>query len=433
MAEIQAFRGIRYNLGHVGSLSDVIAPPYDVITPDLQDLLYRKHPCNVVRLELNRQEPGDDEANNAYIRASRFFRTWMEQGVLFTETVPAIYVYHLEFPLEGRQYLRRGFMARMRLERFGEGKVFPHEETYRAPKIDRLMLTAVCKANFSQIFVLYPDPQCEVDALLDQAISNLTPLQAVDHLGVIHRVWPVTDLGVITRLASLMGPKPVFIADGHHRYETACDYRDQVRDSGIFRPDHPSNYVLTYFVAMEDPGLVIFPTHRLLRNVGRWTAEMLRQRLQGPFRLRFAGHGLESAPEVWEDLATASAAASFGFYTPADQVWTIAEITEEGLRLMDQIAQDHHEPWRRVGVCIFHRLVLQHLLELIDFPKPHYVHLISEVMEACKRELFDLVALVPPVSVRQLREVSLMGERFPQKSTYFFPKPAAGLVINPLE
>lgn len=433
MPEIQAFRGIRYNLGHVGSLSDVVSPPYDVITPELQDALYRKHPCNVVRLELNRPEPADDEANNAYIRAGRFFKTWLSQGVLMVETAPAIYAYHQEFEVDGQRLLRRGFMARLRLERFGEGRVFPHEHTFRAPKIDRLMLMAVCKANFSQIFALYPDPGGEVEAVLDRAIAEATPVQATDHLGVLHRMWPITDMAVITQVASLMAPKPVFIADGHHRYETACDYRDQIRDSGLWRPDHPANYVLTYFVAMEDPGLRIFPTHRLLQGVGHWTAELLRQRLQGPFSLRYLGHGLELAPEVWEDVSTAAAPAAFGFFTPADNAWTIAELTAEGLALMDQLAQDHHEPWRRVGVCILHRLVLEHLLELKEVPHTRYVHTVAEVIEACRKDPFDLVVLVPPVTIQQLREVSLMGERFPQKSTYFYPKPLAGLVINPLE
>lgn len=433
MPEIQAFCGIRYNPGHVGALSDVVAPPYDVITPELQDALYQKHPCNVVRLELNRPEPGDDEANNAYIRAGRFYKTWLAQGVLVPETAPAIYAYHQEFEWEGRRYVRRGFMARMRLERFGQGRVFPHEHTFRSPKIDRLMLMAVTKANFSQIFVLYPDPQGEVEAVLDRAIAEATPIQVVDHLGVIHRMWPVTDVPVITQVSSLMEPKPVFIADGHHRYETACDYQDQIRDSGLWRPNHPANFVLTYFVAMEDPGLLILPTHRLLHGVGRWTGEMLRQRLEGPFALRYVGQGLDCAREVWEDISTTAAPAAFGFYTGADDSWTIAELTAEGVARMDQVAEDHHEPWRRVAVCILHRLVLETLLELKDHPTPDYVHTVDDLVAALRKKSYDLAVLVPPVRAEQLREVSLMGERFPQKSTYFYPKPLAGLVINPLE
>ncbi|NQU24672.1 MAG: DUF1015 domain-containing protein, partial [Candidatus Nealsonbacteria bacterium] len=219
MPEIQAFRGIRYDLGHVGSLADVIAPPYDVIGPELQEQLYKQHPCNVVRLILNRIEPGDDdEANNRYTRAARFLKNWQSEGVLFTEADPAIYVYHQQFDHEGTTYTRRGFMARLRLSRFGEGHVFPHEETMSGPKADRLMLTAVCKANLSQIFSLYPDPENEAQNLLEDAIAGDTPLEAVDHLGVTHRIWPVTDVAVISAVAAAVGPKPIFIADGHHRY-----------------------------------------------------------------------------------------------------------------------------------------------------------------------------------------------------------------------
>ena len=173
MPEIQAFRAIRYDLGHVGSLSDVVAPPYDVIDPDLQEQLYRKHPCNVVRLILNRIEPGDDdEVNNRYTRAKRFLKDWQSEGVLFSESDPAIYVYHQEFAYEGATYRRRGFMARLRLSRFGEGQVFPHEETLSGPKIDRLMLTTVCKANLSQVFGLYPDPASQAQRILDEAIAR---------------------------------------------------------------------------------------------------------------------------------------------------------------------------------------------------------------------------------------------------------------------
>src|SRR3990172_6263824 len=183
MPEIQAFRGLRYDLGHVGSLSDVVSPPYDVIDPALLDQLYQRHPCNFVRVDLNRAEPGDDEADNRYIRAARLLKNWRSEGVLFQEADPALYVYHQEFDWSGRRYTRRGFMARMRLSPFGEGLVFPHEQTMSAPKLDRLMLTVVTKATLSPVFGLYPDPELETDALLDAAIAGRTPLEASDPWG----------------------------------------------------------------------------------------------------------------------------------------------------------------------------------------------------------------------------------------------------------
>jgi len=433
MPEIQAFRGIRYDLGHVGSLSDVVAPPYDVIGPDLQDELYKKHPCNVVRLILNRPEPGDDEANNSYTRAKRFFRNWRSEGVLFTEPDPAIYVYHQEFTSGGQTYTRRGFMARMRLERFGEGMVFPHEQTMRAPKIDRLMLTAVCQANLSQVFGLYPDPSGEAQALLEAAIAEMTPIEAADHLGVVHRLWPVTDVEVISAVASLVGPKPVFIADGHHRYETACDYRDQVYDSGALRADHPAGFVLIMCVAMEDPGLLVLPTHRLFRGLGPISSEELRAKLGECFTTRLVGQGPDLGASVWEDVETAGDQGTLGFYTREDQQWMVAQLTDAGRTRLAEVASDHNDSWRQLGVSILHRLVVEALLAAPDLPEPQYMHCVEQVLDALRTGEFPLAALVPPATVDHIRAVSLSGERMPAKSTYFYPKLLSGLVINPLE
>src|SRR3972149_2779422 len=196
MPAIQAFRGIRYDLGHVGSLSRVVAPPYDVIDAELQSALYEKHPANVVRLILNRDEPGDDERTNRYTRAARLMRSWLREGVLFTEGDPAIYVYHQVFTERGTEYTRRGFMCRVRLERFGEGNIYPHEETHAGAKADRLKLWTACKANLSQIFGLYPDAENDAQSVLEAAIAGTAPLEATDHLGVVHRIWPVTDVRV---------------------------------------------------------------------------------------------------------------------------------------------------------------------------------------------------------------------------------------------
>jgi uncharacterized protein (DUF1015 family) len=433
MPEIQAFRAIRYNLGQVGSLSDVVAPPYDVIGPELQEELYQKHPCNVVRLILNREEPHDDETNNKYARAKRFLKNWQSEGVLFTEADPAVYVYHQQFTALGETHTRRGFMARMRLSRFGEGVVFPHEETLSGPKIDRLMLTVMCKANLSQVFGLYPDPPDAVGGLLDRAVASSTPIESTDHLGVIHRLWPVNDVGLIAELAGLMGPKPVFIADGHHRYETACNYRDQIYDSGALRPDHPANYVLVHFVAMEDPGLLVLPTHRLFRGLRTITSAELTERLGKLFTVRPAGQEPEQAHAVWEDVETVGDQGTIGLYTAGDDRWVIASITEAGRAKMAELAPEHSLDWQGLGVAILHRLVLSLLEGETPLPKPRYVHLVDEVVEGLRSKEFPVAALVMPATVDHIRDISIAGERMPAKSTYFYPKLLSGLVINPLE
>jgi len=433
MPEIQAFRGIRYDLGHVGSLGDVVAPPYDVIGPDLQDRLYKRHPCNVVRLILNRQEPGDDEVNNRYSRAKRFLRNWQSEGVLFPEADPAVYVYHQQFAAGGQTYTRRGFMARVRLEPFGQGSVFAHEETMRAPRMDRLMLTAVCRANLSPVFGLYPDSRTEAQDLLEAAVAQRAPIEAPDDGGVVHRLWPVTDVEVISAVAAAMSRKPVFIADGHHRYETACEYREQLEQGGVLSPDHPAQFVLMTCVAMEDPGLLILPTHRLFRGLPEMTADELVAKLGDCFTTRPAGQGAEQATTVWEDVQTSSDQAVLGLYTQKDQRWTIAQPTAEGRAKMAEVAADRDEAWRQLGVSVLHRLVLETLLDAPHLPKPEYVHLVDEVRDGLASGEFPLAALVAPATVRNVREVSLAGERMPAKSTYFYPKLLSGLVINPLE
>jgi uncharacterized protein (DUF1015 family) len=434
MPEIQAFRGIRYNLGKVGSLSNVVAPPYDVIGPELQQQLYDKHPCNFVRLDLNRIEPADDnEANNRYTRSGRLYKQWQSEGVLSTEADPAIYVYHQQYRYDGSTYTRRGFMARMRLSRFGEGQVFPHEETMPAPKLDRLMLTAVCKANLSPVFGLYPDPEGEAQQILNAAVAPMTPLEATDHLGVVHRLWPVSDVSVISALTGVMGKKPLFIADGHHRYETACKYRSDVYDSGFLSPHHAANYVLMAFISMEDPGLLIFPTHRLFRGLPKMTSSQLTARLGNCFSVTPAGQGPQKARTLWEEIQTDGNQGTFGLYTQKDQRWLLARLTDVGRSRMADVAKDHNEEWQELGVALLHRLIIGDLLGIEDLPKPDYVHLIEEVVAGLATGDYPLAALVMPATVGHVRAISLRGERMPAKSTYFYPKLLSGLVINPLE
>lgn len=434
MPEIQAFRGLRYDLGHVGSLADVVAPPYDVIGPQLQDQLYKQHPANVIRLILNRDEPGDDDKNNRYSRAAQFLRNWRSEGVLFSESQPAIYVYHQIFETGGQTFTRRGFMARTRLERFGEGKIFPHEETMAGPKQDRLLLTRACKTNLSQIFGLFPDPANQVQDLLEQAVAGVAPLEAVDHLGVLHRMWPVTDVSTVSAVAGLMGPKPIFIADGHHRYETACNYRDElVAAHGPLAAHHPANFVLMMSIGMSDPGLLVLPTHRLFRGPDGLTAAQLKAKLGDCFTTKAAGTGSKAAPTVWDEIETEDDQATLGLYTQADKTWTLATITPAGRSKMAEVAEEHSADWQGLGVSILHRLVVDNLLGGAQWPKPRYVHLVDEVVENLETGEFPLAALVMPATVDHIRQISEHGERMPAKSTYFYPKLLSGLVLNPLE
>lgn len=438
MPDIQAFRGLRYDLGHVGSLSEVIAPPYDVIDPALQDDLYQKHPANVIRLILNREEPGDDQATNRYARAARFLKNWRSEGVLQAEPDPALYVYHQVFSYGGQEFTRRGFMTRVRLERFGEGKIYPHEETHAGPKADRLKLTTACKANLSPIFAVYRDEENEAQGLLEEAVATKTPLEATDHLGVVHRMWPVSDVKVIADVSAAMGPKPMCIADGHHRYETACNYKDQLEADSPLDPHHPANFVLTTCISMNDPGMIVLPTHRLFRGMPAITSTELVERLGDRFATEIAGQGVGSAETIWESIAAEAEQSVIGLFAAADQRWVVARITDAGRRRMAEQATDHSEQWHGLGVSILQRLVMEDALGMTDLPKPKYVHLVQELIDALTADNtdsaeFSLAALVMPATLGHVRTISENNERMPAKSTYFYPKLLSGLVFNPLE
>ncbi len=436
MPNIQPINGIRFNLAQVGALSDVIAPPYDVIGPELQEELYAKHPNNAVRLILNKTLPTDDEQDNRYTRARKTMKKWLDEGVLFTEADPAIYVYYQVFEYAGKTYTRKGFMAGLEVQPFGEGCVFPHEQTHAAAKADRLMLTTVTKAQLSQIFGLYPDAECEVLNVLEKSIEGKTPLEAIDHLGVTHRMWVVTDPAVIASVQDKIGKKPVFIADGHHRYETACNYLAQLRQQGITK-DHPAHYVLTMFVAMEDDGLAVLPTHRLFPGVPEMTSDELIAKLGDNFICKKVGNGPDFANTAWEDIETLDDQKNLAFYTTKDDTWTIVTLTEAGVAKMAEagVAADHTEDWRNLGVSILHKLVMDTLLEQPNAPKPTYVHLVSEVVDLLKAEpeKYPLAALVMPATVEDIKTLCLEGERMPQKSTYFYPKLLSGLVFRSVE
>ena len=251
---------------------------------------------------------------------------------------------------------------------------------------------------------------------------------------MVNRLWPVTDVPAIAALAGLMGPKPIFIADGHHRYETACNYRDHVYETGALTPDHPANFVLMMCVAMEDPGLIVLPTHRLFRGLPAMTSRELAAKLGDCFATRPAGQGPEAASDVWEDIATGERPGHAWACSPQkDQQWTIARLTDAGRARMADVAKDHTEPWRALGVSILHRLLVENLLGGAKLPKPKYVHLVEEVVAGLRTGEFPLAALVMPATVEDIRTISSSGERMPAKSTYFYPKLLSGLVINPLE
>ncbi len=434
MADVRPFRGWRYELKQVGNLSDVTAPPYDVIDSQQQDDLYKQHPCNVIRLILNRDEPGDSSTEERYTRAATFLKDWQRDGVLTQERDDAIYVYHQVFDWEGTNYVRKGFLARLRLEEFGKGHVYPHEQTMPGPKADRLALLNACRMNLSAIFGLYPDPECAGQAPLEEAIAGQTPMEAVDELGVVHRMWAVTDAAVINQVREALREQPIFIADGHHRYETALNFQKQLQESGeISGDDDPANFVMMMFVGMNDPGLAILPTHRLVSGLPDLTADDVKQALGNSFSFEQLENGAAGAEQAWELMQADSGQGVFGLGTAADGAWLFARITDHSP--MEQLAEEQSPEWRELGVSLLHRLIIDNLLANHfsgSEPKCTYVHRMDEVNSALGDRTVPLACLVAPAGIEHVETIASKYEKMPPKSTFFYPKLLTGLVLNPL-
>jgi uncharacterized protein (DUF1015 family) len=433
MADIRAFRAFRYDAGRVGALSDVIAPPYDVIDSSLQQALYDRSPYNVIRLILNKESAADTEHDNRYTRAAGTLRDWLRDDILRQDSARALYVYHQEFEVEGHTFTRRGFLARVRLEPFGgAGRIYPHEETLSGPKADRLKLFHATAMNLSPVFGLYPDPEDKVMAALDTAVGRSLPLQASDHLGVVSKIWPVSDSQTVSAITGLLGPKPVFIADGHHRYETGLRYREERRSAGdAMDAESAPNFILMMLVGMSDPGLVILPTHRLVSGLPGITAEKLQALLAPHFEVERVGAGDAGAREAWERIEMDGSQDLLAFGTVADGIWQTARFHAPAE--MARLAAEHSEAWRGLAVSVLHVLVLDHLLAGQGKASCGYVHLLREVTEAAAARRCDLAVLVPPATMDHVETIAGGLEKMPPKSTYFYPKLLSGLVFNSLK
>jgi uncharacterized protein (DUF1015 family) len=432
MADIRAFRAFRYDLGKAGSLSDLVAPPYDVIDPALQQQLYDRNPYNAIRVELAKDEPGDTESNNKYTRAAYTLRDWLDTGVVGQDSARGLYVYEQEFAVEGKTHTRRGFLARARLEPFGSGRIYPHEQTFAGPKQDRLNLYRATGFNVSPVFGLYPDEEGRVFARLEPLIRRAPPLVAHDHLGVVNRLWPVTDSATLSAVTGLMGPRPVFIADGHHRYETGLKYLEERKAAGEVPDDEsPANFCLMMLVGMSDPGLVILPTHRLISGLPAVTADQLQAALAEHFEV--IGERRGSPPPVWEDIEADGSQSVLGFGSVADNQWFVARLKHP--EVMDKLAPEQSRDWRGLAVSVLHRLVIDRLLKekLGGNPSCKYVHLLKEVTDAVAAKECQVAALVPPATMQDVETIAGNLEKMPQKSTYFYPKLLTGLVYNSLK
>lgn len=443
MAEIKPFRGIRFNPERFDNeaMADLVAPPYDVIDPHEQDALYERHPNNIVRLDLNRIRPSDDADNNRYTRSRRHLMDWLGRGVLRVEDRPALYVHVQDFTDEaGNRYSRRGFVGLTRLHEYSEGVVLPHERTLKGPKIDRLDLMKATECNLSQVFFLYDDPEGKVDRLLGGPPEGADVVDITTEDGIRHRMWAVVDEAIHEQVAAAMADRPLLIADGHHRYETALAYRE-FRRRVAEEPDSDAlyEYAMGFMVNLHDPGLQVFPTHRVLHSLSDFDFGRLRAALEAAdyFDVEELDAELASRPaELQETLAHAGAKGpSFVLLSQHAQTPLLVRFTGD----TNSPIFDAETPGevRELDVAILHEGIIDRLLGVDKQAQEAqtnltYLKRLDETLEAAKKADNQLVVLMNPTPVDQVNRVCLSGGKMPQKSTYFYPKILSGLVINPL-
>jgi uncharacterized protein (DUF1015 family) len=405
-------------------LARVVAPPYDVIGPSDQQRYYGQDPHNVVRLIAGEVRPTDSAEDNKYLRAAGFFEEWLRQGVLRQEAEPSIHVYRHDFldPTSGNAVTRQGILGVVELEPFGEG-ILPHERTHARAKADRLSLTRAVRANLSPIFCLYEDPRHQVKRILGPHVDDHPRLSIQTDDGDSHRIWSVRTPGALQALAGALAASRLYVADGHHRYETALNFRNKMRsEHPEAPPDAAFNFVLMLLVDVTDPGLVILPTHRFVHDLAGFDADALIARLEQRFDLTQFGdrQGLLDAMQDDSDGHRLGAVLGSGQF------------------LVDIPRPIDADPVSRLDVSVLHRDILEGAMGLAPaaLEEERYVGYsrdLQAVLDRVDSGAAQAAFLLRPPAVSDVVSVAAAGQVMPQKSTYFYPKPASGIVFNPLD
>ena len=432
MARIAPFRGILYNQKKISDLSKVIAPPYDVITPEEQERLHRKSPYNIVRLILN-------QAPNPYESVARLLESWRKDGILVRDEAPALYFLRHRFQAKDGEKERKGFMAVTRIEDFSSGTIRPHEATLDGPKEDRLKLMLACNANLSPIFALYSEPKRVINRMLAEHVQGATPhIEVEEDKGGSCRLWRVIDPELIRVVRREMEEQPLLIADGHHRYEAAMRYRDHLRrQKGNLTGREAFNYVMMFFANMKDEGLVILPTHRLVRSFPPIPFQQLEESLMRYFYLEPYPKTPEGQRSFLRALQSGGGKRRLiGASFKRDPRYLILRLKNK--RFMQRLAGELSAPLRELDVSVLHRLILDHILglkpeEQIKEGVISYSQDEEKVLQALEKEDYQAAFILNPPRPEEILQIALGGEKMPQKTTYFYPKLISGLVINKID
>jgi len=439
MAEIHTFRAFRYDTNRV-QLQQVLTQPYDKITPAMQEQYYAASPYNLIAIEKGRVLPDDTPQNNVYTRAARKLEEWIAQKILVQDQAPGLYIYSQEYTVPGTQTrkVRNGFIALGRIEDYDAHVVFRHERTLSAPKADRIELLRHTRAQTGQLFMLYDDPEQAIETWLEGAARQSAPIQLRDEFGVTHQLWPVTDPGFTRRVQMKMATKRLIIADGHHRYETALNYRNECRARlGKVDPLAAHEFAMMTFINTHSKGLTILPTHRLIRNVADFHFERFRKAMAAIFDwysypFQNAEERAASYAEFRKDFGGQNhGRRAMGIYAGGGAFYLFVLRRDADL---EQLLPDVSEAQRGLDVVLLHRLILERGLGITAeaVAAEHnlsYVREMDAAIAEVDRGEAQLACLLNPVRVQQVVDIALAGEVLPQKSTDFYPKLLSGLAI----
>jgi len=430
LAKVYPFRGYRYNVAKVKDLNKVVTQPYDRIDPADQERYYQASEYNIVRLILNKGEAGKDR----YEAAADYLEKWLAEEVLLQDEEPSFYVYWQEYEVEGIKKVRRGFVGMGKLE--GEETVKAHENTLDAPKADRLKLMQATEANFGHIFMLYSDQEQRIISLLDKAIQDREPAVEVnDEDGNIHKLWQISDPAILEAIQEEMDDKILYIADGHHRYQTAVNFRNECLEKGwkSIGAEGFENRLMT-FVNIDDPGISILATHRLVYGLADFDLESLLAAAASNFIIK----KFNSVAELYQDLdESQDKLHTIGLKAKKDPAYY--SLTLKDTSIMEEVLADRSKAWRELDVVILHKLILERYLGIdekalaenknIDYIR--YRDKALELLEKGEKE-YQAAFLLNPTPIEDLKKIADAGERMPQKSTDFYPKLLTGLVLNKL-
>jgi uncharacterized protein (DUF1015 family) len=431
MANLKPFSGIRYNPEKAGDIATLISQPYDRVRHGLQEKYYDLNEYNVVRMIKGKEFEGDHVNENVYTRARNFLSKWLAEGVLQYEEKPALYVYHQEFELNGEAIVRKAVIGALELARFEEGIVLPHEKTHDGPKMDRLLLTRTTQAYYGNIFILYPDAQNKVDAILDAAIQRKPDVDVRElfEKDVRQMLWVVTDEDVLAAVQAEFAPKTgLIIADGHHRYETAITYRDEQREKFPNAPENAAfNYLMVALVSMSNPGLTILPTHRLIFDYKQMSVDEILAKAAEYFTIEKVDD--RAALEARMDSKVGEMG-SFGMVTKSG----VYALDLKSAAIMEELAASRTKSWQTLDASILHKLVLEHIMGISEatIDALEGVEYLREPDLGYDRVSEDDAAflfVVNATRMEQIKACTADDEKMPQKSTDFYPKIVTGLAI----